>query len=114
MRKEVRVVPRNWEHPKDGDNNFIAKLYGFEKFLDDLKKEINKNGLRKTLKEYVVIDIDIYMDNDWKDRNLKPELFMMYENTTEGTPISPAFETLEELARWLADNKASSFANMTA
>lgn len=32
---------------------------------------------------------------------------MMYEDTTEGTPISPAFKTPEELARWLVDNKAS-------
>jgi hypothetical protein len=34
---------------------------------------------------------------------------MMYENTSEGTPISPSFATPEELARWLVDNKASSF-----
>ena len=39
---------------------------------------------------------------------------MMYENTTEGTPISPAFETAELLARWLADNRASAFAGCTA
>lgn len=39
---------------------------------------------------------------------------MMYEDTSEGTPISPAFATPEELARWLADNGASSFAGMTA
>jgi hypothetical protein len=34
---------------------------------------------------------------------------MMYETTSEGTPISPAFATPEELARWLADNNASAF-----
>lgn len=39
---------------------------------------------------------------------------MMYEDTTEGTPISPAFKTPEELARWLADNGASSFGRDTA
>lgn len=31
---------------------------------------------------------------------------MMYEEVSEGTPISPAFATPEELARWLVDNKA--------
>lgn len=36
---------------------------------------------------------------------------MMYEDTSEGTPISPAFATPEELARWLADNNASAFGN---
>lgn len=40
--------------------------------------------------------------------------FMMYECTSEGTPISPAFDTPEELARWLADNDASAFAGQTA
>jgi hypothetical protein len=39
---------------------------------------------------------------------------MMYEETSEGTPISPAFETPEALARWLADNNASAFADATA
>ena len=39
---------------------------------------------------------------------------MMYEDTTEGTPISPAFETPEELARWLADTGASAFGSLTA
>ena len=39
---------------------------------------------------------------------------MMYESTSEGTPISPAFATPEELARWLADSGASAFAGHTA
>jgi hypothetical protein len=41
-------------------------------------------------------------------------LIMMYESTSEGTPISPAFKTSEELARWLADNNASAFGGITA
>jgi hypothetical protein len=40
--------------------------------------------------------------------------YMMYEDTSEGTPISPAFPTPEELARWLADTGASAFAGQTA
>lgn len=40
--------------------------------------------------------------------------YMMYETTSEGTPISPAFATPEELAKWLADTGASSFADSTA
>lgn len=38
----------------------------------------------------------------------------MYETTSEGTPISPVFETPEDLARWLADTGASAFGNSTA
>ena len=33
----------------------------------------------------------------------------MWETTSEGSPISPVFETPEELARWLADTNASAF-----
>lgn len=40
--------------------------------------------------------------------------FCMYEETSEGTPISPVFHTPEALARWLADTEASTFGSMTA
>jgi hypothetical protein len=39
--------------------------------------------------------------------------FQMWETTSEGSPISPVFETPEELAHWLADNSASSFGDRT-
>lgn len=39
---------------------------------------------------------------------------MMYETTSEGTPISPAFTSPEELARWLTDTGASAFGKDTA
>ncbi|KKM05896.1 hypothetical protein LCGC14_1749460 [marine sediment metagenome] len=38
----------------------------------------------------------------------------MYEDTSEGTPISPVMKTPEKLARWLTDNNASAFGGMTA
>jgi len=54
---------------------------------------------------------DNYMP-DWPEEERTH--YIMYEDVSEGTPISPAFETPEQLARWLADNKASSFGNSTA
>lgn len=54
---------------------------------------------------------DDYMP-DWPDEQRTH--YMMYENTSDGTPISPAFPTMEELARWLADNGASWFGRNTA
>jgi|WetSurSiteA1Bulk_404760.scaffolds.fasta_scaffold220270_1 hypothetical protein len=29
---------------------------------------------------------------------------MFYENTTEGTPLSPLFSTIKAMASWLAEN----------
>jgi hypothetical protein len=40
--------------------------------------------------------------------------WQMWETTSEGSPISPVFETPQELARWLADNNASTFGSDTA
>jgi hypothetical protein len=35
--------------------------------------------------------------------------FQMFETTSEGTPISPAFAKAEELAKWLADHEIPVF-----
>ena len=47
------------------------------------------------------------------DENEKTQM-RMYEDCTEGTPISPAFDTVEKLAQWLTDNDASAYGSMTA
>lgn len=52
---------------------------------------------------------------DWKETEPPAgEGWQMWENTSEGSPISPVFETPEALARWLANTGASSFGDMTA
>jgi hypothetical protein len=40
--------------------------------------------------------------------------WQMWETTSEGSPMSPVFDTPEKLARWLADTGASAFGRMTA
>jgi len=42
------------------------------------------------------------------------EGYQLWSTTTEGTPMSPVFDTTEKLARWLSDNNASSFGSSTA
>ena len=50
------------------------------------------------------------MAEEWvKTEPPKGDWYQMWETTSEGSPLSPAFKTKEELARWLVDNKASSF-----
>jgi hypothetical protein len=39
--------------------------------------------------------------------------YQLWEDVSEGSPMSPVFAAPEELAHWLADNKASAFAAMT-
>lgn len=41
------------------------------------------------------------------------DAYQLWSTTSEGNPMSPPFATPEELARWLTDNKASSFGHFT-
>lgn len=48
------------------------------------------------------------------DGSMQPQIeiprgdaYQMWETTSEGSPISPTFNTPEELAKWLADTNAS-------
>ena len=40
--------------------------------------------------------------------------YMMYETSTEGTPISGVFKSTEELINWLIKTKATKFAKQVA
>jgi len=110
MGREVRMVPANWEHPKDSRDNYKPLLDGYENAMQSFAKDIEAMGLEKALE---INDggprYSYYMHPEGERTH-----YMMYEDTSEGTPISPAFATPEELARWLADNGASAFGYMTA
>jgi hypothetical protein len=135
MGREVRRVPADWQHPK----HFAAGLRGPEERYKPLfQGHLYESGVNEWDEEcakwkagwrpdYCTDDEhknmtyeqwsgqrphrDDYMPN-WPIE--KCTHLMMYESTSEGTPISPAFATPEELARWLADNGASAFGSSTA
>lgn len=132
MGREVRKVPANWEHPKDDRGQFIP-LYGrsFSEKASNWDKEHAKwqEGFRSdfaggweekdegdasmSYEDYAgprPVESD-YMP-DWPESERTH--FQMYEDTSEGTPISPPMESPETLARWLADNGASAFAGQKA
>jgi hypothetical protein len=135
--REVRRVPAYWQHPKEQYPDYrtgrmverYKPLYEGELYrnsVDDWDEECAKwkSGWRpdyctdenRRAMEYEQWagqrpHRDDYMPN-WPDETRTH--YMMYETTSEGTPISPAFATPEDLARWLADTGASSFGNDTA
>lgn len=130
MGREVRMVPANWEHPRNGDT-FIPLLGG--RYADEAAtwdaeaakwSEGFKSDYRGGWRPRDADDTGSYAE--WAgerpdEANYMPDWpeaerthLMMYESTSEGTPISPAFATPEELARWLTDNKASAFGSSTA
>ena len=135
MGREVRRVPADWQHPKHWTNGMrgpierYKPLFPGEQYqarVDEWDEECAKwkAGWRPeyctdaeshamTYEQYSGKrpHRDDYMPN-WPSEQRTH--LMMYEDTSEGTPISPAFATPEELARWLADTGASAFGSSTA
>lgn len=130
MGREVRKVPPDWQHPK-------VYRYGEEKYqpmydtsfkeaeadwladfdrirageMTELEKECYPEGLMAWANDESPPNPKYYMP-DWPDEERTH--FQMYEDTSEGTPISPVMEGPEALARWLAETGASSFGHSTA
>ena len=114
MGREVRRVPADWNPPRDKphyDGDYATAVAdwkeGYEKW--------------KTAPESTTCEYWEWVGNPPEERFYRPKWtdaershYMMYENTSEGTPISPAFATPEELARWLSDTCASACAGQTA
>ncbi len=128
MGREVRRVPADWQHPIDPQTGRFRPLYDGAKFAERLREwnDGNTKWSRGEFPDYASEENRKLTYSEWsgdqpKARDYMPAWpdeqrthLMMYEDTSEGTPISPAFATPEELARWLADNGASSFGNSTA
>ena len=114
MGREVRRVPADWQHPKNEYDRY-KPLYPGERYkanAEGFLEKANAEGLQEAIDWYgQAPDQNDYMP-DWPASERTH--LMMYEDTSEGTPISPAFATPEELARWLADTGASSLGSNTA
>lgn len=127
MGREVRRVPADWGHPIDPETGRYKPLLDGSGYADRLREwnEENAKWSRGEFPDYADEASRKMSYSEWNGDQPKscdympawPDAMrthlMMYEDTSEGTPISPAFETPEELARWLVDNKASAFGRDT-
>ena len=115
MGREVRRVPADWQHPKDELTGSYKPLSPGEQYkanAEGFLEKANAEGLQEAIDWYgQAPNQNDYMP-DWPASERTH--YMMYEDTSEGTPISPAFATPEDLARWLAETGASSFGSQTA
>lgn len=115
MGREIRMVPPNWEHPKK------QTLHGFDyqpmrdrTFADEAREWLNdciawENGTHedcaKHKEKYPFYwqwagdppDAEYYRPA-WTE---EPTWVQMYETVSEGTPVTPAFATKEELIDYL-------------
>lgn len=89
MGREIRKVPKNWEHPKES-SGFFKPLF------DETYEECMKNW-----------SAEEYGDELPHEESYRPKFteeatcFQIYETVSEGTPVSPVFETEEEMLKWL-------------
>ena len=130
MGREVRRVPKHWQHSRRANGQF-RPLFD-EAF--DVASNRWKTGLaaweRRDAAYFEFEDAGRFEEfgeyweyvgepparrwyrPNWSDAERTH--FQMYENVSEGTPISSVMESPEALARWLADNGANAGAGTTA
>lgn len=124
MGREVRLVAEGWEHPQMSERDgFQPQSPGsyYQSALDDYKSELAEWKANPQAGETFETwtgyseggpDKKWYMPN-WSEE--EKTHMQMYEDTSEGTPISPVFrrDQADEMAQWLFDSGASTFAGMT-
>lgn len=137
MGREVRMVPADWQHPRYADDYYRENLRGkyvplyasgfasrdaewaegWQKWQEGLCENYGGDEKWAPIEaEYKAMRYTDYAGSRPSPDEFMPDWpvdqcthYMMYEDTSEGTPISPAFATPEELAQWLVDTNASAF-----
>lgn len=128
MGREVRRVPPDWEHPKDHNGRYIPiydKPYAAmaDRWMERLRRwesgeDPNREDAERRFNTRYFWDWDgpppnreRYRRREWEDDEATH--YQLYETTSEGTPISPIFDNLDDLCAWAAEN-ATTFASHTA
>lgn len=129
MGREIRRVPNGYKHPVDGNGkprpafdasykealaDWLARRAAWDPDTDPHAKGFRSNDPSDPPPRFedfegMAPDPDSYMYYGPKPPIEDRPMLVMYEDTTEGTPISPAFTTPEEVAQWCVDNRASMF-----
>jgi len=128
--REIRKVPKKWKHPKEVDKyngkegyrpmvdyDFNKSYKEWEKELEDWFKEYDafeNKGKEFKYKERVYSKKNGDTYEDWAHEPPSPpnpydfipegKWFQLFENVSEGTPLSPPFATKKELVEWLTNN----------
>lgn len=131
MGREIRKVPANWEHPKKDDGKYhpmYNEYYGdaLAEWLNDHNQweagthpDLIDNSARKEEYPFYAMwggnppDVEYYQTKKYSDEDLTH--IQLYEDTSEGTPLSPVFKAdeFEKLCEWAAEN-ATTFASAKA
>ena len=114
MGRELRKVIANWEHPKKEHKDRYQPMRDIP-YIEAINEWIENHLLWEKGEhpdqpnEYVHYaewdgnppDVEYYRPN-WKKEDMT--WFQVYETVSEGTPVTPAFETRDELVDYLVEN----------
>lgn len=119
MGREIRRVPANWEHPTTDEYNDGRDQPMYDELLEDAMEvwlktfdRIRAGDLTEDEKGWYPAGLAGWaLDEPMPDpryyRPYKDEeavWYQVYETVSEGTPVTPPFETQEELITYLVEN----------
>jgi len=107
MGREVRRVPLDWHHPvyRYGTREDAhMPLHEGINFEGKPAYEVDLAAFFAKPEEWTYRPTPYYYMPVWTEEQAPG--WQMYENVSEGTPISPVFPTPEALATWLAEQKS--------
>lgn len=119
MGREIRRVPKGWQHPK------TVNRYSSKEEYQPMYDEDFETAAREWLDNAIAWDNGTHKDAEkhkadhpyfWQWENNPPDAeyyrpkwteeptcYQIYETVSEGTPDSPVFETLDEMREWLVE-----------
>ena len=102
--REVRTIPRGWQHPKNAEGRYIGL---FDDWDADVKYREETPQYYGPDSDEPPMDRDEYMP-EVKHLPVEETQIVAYETVSEGTPMSPAFDNTPEgklaLLQWCAEN----------
>ena len=114
MGREIRRVPKGWEHPR-GKNGFFLSLY--DQTFDDAARawwhaavqwhngtmrEESERQQREKYPWYWQWDGPPPDEKYYRPAFTSPaDCYQIYETVSEGTPVSPVFESVEAMLAWM-------------
>lgn len=127
MGREIRKVKKGWEHPRYTEGRWAGDYHPMhDEFYGDALAEWEEDkkqwlaGTHPHLKTYEqeptiesfnewfgeeAPDPEYYRAEKWTEEAC---CFQYYQTVSEGTPLSPVFETLQELEDWLVKEEGHS------
>jgi len=92
MGREIRRVPKDWQHPQDSKGYIPMYDQDYEAALAEWQQEKAEEDWHGDPPD------PAYYRPAFTD---DPMHYQIYETVTEGTPTSPVFASLDEMVAWL-------------